>query len=58
MAQPAVTIASENRYRRILVAVAIFAEQVVLERIVAATHQPQVIPASLAGMGCAKKRYD
>lgn len=63
MAQGAVTVSSENRYRRVLVALAILAQEIVLENIVAAAQEPQVVPPSLAGMcsqGCriGRRYYD
>ena len=50
VAQRADTVPTEYGYRRILVPLAVFAAQIVLERAGAATQESQPVPASRAAM--------
>ena len=46
VAKGAVVVSSENRDRRVLIPLAVFAAKIVFERIVATTQEPQLMPAA------------
>src|SRR5256885_899494 len=50
VAERAVTVSREDRDGRILIAVGVLAEQVVLERAGSTTEQPKVVPSPVAGV--------
>src|SRR6266498_2983036 len=50
VAKNAVLVSSEDRHRRVLVSLAIFAAQIILEGVRARTQQPQSVPISGASM--------
>ena len=50
VAQRAVLVPRKNRHRRVLIALAVFAVQIVLERVGATTKEPQRVPAPAARM--------
>jgi hypothetical protein len=48
VAKGAVVVSSENRNRRVLIPLAVFAAKIVFERIVATTQEPESMPAARA----------